>query len=827
MPTDYERYLEAKKRADTLIPRALTGVEAPVAETTGVDIPSLVAPSTPAANFLSDVVFSSEGSAKDFGQAFRRVSGGTLRGATLGAIDVFPEEKNATSSRVAEFIGTMAPWSLAGKAIGAIPLIAKLGQAAPVIGSAVRGGIAGATVGAAEQGISAARGNGFDAESVGESAATFAVLDGGLTALGKFGQFLLKTRQYRRFMAEFDAAVKRGDIPEPTKQELEGIKKAAMVGDGRPRPVPVTETDTEALTGVVDLKPRLIERSGKVVNLSIENPVYTFDRLGKPMKDAFYEPARDAEHIANVRIDAIRKATDKMAKTLRLGSKESQRIHAFAYSEQKGGEELLRAAGIETPTLNIAEKRAYDWMRQQLEKRYSEINAARAIAGTEPLPKVENYFTFSHATDILRRDGHSLTSATPSAINQAMKTANETAFQFEKRGFFGRKKLNLDALNLFKRYNESAIRHIEMTPIVSRNSEMLASRVKSGEEMISFAEKSPEAYKFLNQWNSHIAGMRASIFSPQVERVAEKLNRNIAFATLSFSARSVMIQPVAINNTVAVIGPKWTVSGVRSLLSGEAASAMEKSRVLLGREFDATVMDAFGIGGRVNTVIQKAGEAGLKPLKAADMVTAQASWLGAYNKATKLLKMSEKDAIRYADDIVVKTQASASPIDMSPIQRTAVGRSATLFQTFAINEFNMLRRELAGIGNKSISKKEAAKRLMRWIVGINIVNFVYEDVLKTNSPYPAPINAAMRANERGQSPTRAFLLELAGILPIVGGLKYGGSPFGATASTIEDARDIITGTASNRKTAQTVGKILGVPGTMQISKLQRLMEEKK
>ncbi len=82
-----------------------------------------------------------------------------------------------------------------------------------------------------------------------------------------------------------------------------------------------------------------------------------------------------------------------------------------------------------------------------------------------------------------------------------------------------------------------------------------------------------------------------------------------------------------------------------------------------------------------------------------DYISAEITWLGAYKKAISPknkggLGLSREEALTYANDTTVKTQASAQLHDLAPIQRSLEGRFLTTFQTFVINEWNFLSKDV-------------------------------------------------------------------------------------------------------------------------------------
>jgi len=232
---------------------------------------------------------------------------------------------------------------------------------------------------------------------------------------------------------------------------------------------------------------------------------------------------------------------------------------------------------------------------------------------------------------------------------------------------------------------------------------------------------------------------------------------------------------------------------------------------------------------------------GMKALKVLDMETATATWIGAYKKAVEVDKLPERLAVKYADDTVVKTQASASRYDLSPIQRSAIGKFFTTFQTFVINNWNWLSKEVVGLGNKEISNKTAMKKITRYIIGAMLVNTVYEDLLGVNSPLPAPLseaykvyrkteekNAKTRKEENMKSPAKAAVfaagLEFLQLVPGLGNARFGSSFLGAPAEYLGDISSKLAA-----ETGQYVGytpswleiggKTVGIPGTVQARKV--------
>jgi hypothetical protein len=558
----------------------------------------------------------------------------------------------------------------------------------------------------------------------------------------------------------------------------------------------------------------------------IENPIRTFEELGPQIKEIFYRPVKEAEHAAKIQFQKIHEQSEKLRKS--LPSKSSERIGIFAIFKQSGGEEILAKMGIKNiPELSPREMKVYEWMRKGLETYYNKLQEARAAAGKEKFGHVEDYFTFARQMTLIEQLGFSPIFSREKLLSNFMHRKT-TPFRFEKHRVGGLSRADLDAFGVFNRYMESATRHVNLSPAIAKGREMMNTfKDVDGENWILRDEK-PSAAKFITEWLDFQAGQRKPQLPNLIEKGLTKLNKNLAFSILSANIRSALIQPTAIVNTAAEIGPKWTYAGIKSILDN---SGMEKSNVLFSRQFDVNVSESLaGMPGKIGKAKQVLGNLGMKPLQFLDMQTAKATWNGAYKKGLSE-GMNERTAINYADDVVTKTQGSAMPSDMAPIQRTALGKAISMFQTFVINQWGFLTRDVLGIKNANINNKMMFKKVAAFVIGTTLFNILYEDILGIPSPMPSPINAFMKSLEKDDDIPSASLdaaLEIAQLAPVAGGgLRYGSSMLGAPAEYIGDIGKKLSPnyTGFTRPTGELIGKGLGIPGTSQIGKIIRINDK--
>ena len=298
------------------------------------------------------------------------------------------------------------------------------------------------------------------------------------------------------------------------------------------------------------------------------------------------------------------------------------------------------------------------------------------------------------------------------------------------------------------------------------------------------------------------------------ERTIAKLNQNLAFATLSGNIRSALIQPSAIINTITEIGSKNTLLGLKDMLANRGDFAIENSNVLLGRQFETAIRDvAEGIAGKTGRFKKEAGKMGLKLLQVLDGFTAQATWLGALNHAKVDLGLAGKQAMNFADDVVIRTQASAARSDVAKIQRSLGGRIATLFQTFVINDWNRLIRDVAGIGNPQMTTAQGVKKLAKYLTYVSLWNYAMEDVLGIPTPFPRPIKA-LREEDLGEAAKEAV-----SSIPLIGGAaRFGTGIGGALVDVFSQITKKVSGKYTPSSWWEIAGKLIGVPGTNQLKK---------
>lgn len=594
----------------------------------------------------------------------------------------------------------------------------------------------------------------------------------------------------------------------------------------------ITEKEFKLLRSLPDMKK-------KPIGGFTQNPIYAFEDWAASVgpkaqtwvKEKFYYPIREATHRADLHFKNIFDQVEARRKNLPHSS--SRRIYYYAISKEAGGAEILKNMRVkEVPKLTEGELEAYNWMRKGYESMYNQINAARIASGIEPIAKVKDYFTFAADMTLAEELGF--------GFNDAMLGKfvhpKATRFRYAIERIGGIQKVHTDGFGIFERYMKAATKHIYLSPEIAKMREFTGKFDLGKGKTWSMQRSQPRAYANITKYLDFLTGERRTILPDAIERVMVMLNKNITTATLSTNLRSALIQPTALHNTYIEIGPKYTMKGAVDLMRGKGAEAIQKSKVLFNREFDIDIKQTYeGVFGRIGSIKKAINDSwlGMKPLKYLDMQTATTTWLGAFEKAKEVYKMPEEKAIRYADDTVIRTQGSAAAHDLAPLQRIALGRFFSTFQSFVINNFNFLAKDVVGIKNPMMKPAESLHKVGRYVLGATIINTIFEEVLGINSPLPAPVRAAKKTYDKNGSEKEAAvsaMLELLQVVPGFGGLRYGSGVTGAGVDYLKDVTNKLAEEAGEyrgktKSWGELAGKALGIPGTGQVTKTTKILEK--
>jgi len=594
------------------------------------------------------------------------------------------------------------------------------------------------------------------------------------------------------------------------------------------------------------------------------------------------------EKISKLELDNILKGLDEVAG--KLSVQNFRRIGMRALWEQKDLRMRLEKEGYKEemiPKLSPEEQNVLNYMRNELEKIGKDINTMRTRNGLAPLKLLDNYFTAMYAESLANKFGikkiEGRTEVDPGVIADArlvqfrenplrfMKRMDPVAFIKSGRVFSP----DFDAKFVFKKYMENAIKHKNLTPtialikelrqplmtdkpLISKKTGKVVINKKTGKPVMEsfFLRKDrPEIDTALRRWSNTLAGRDVEALltlsdSPThrfIERTMGMINRNVVLSMIGFSARTVTVQPLALINTVAMVGKINATKGlIKAFKPGEMKRAVRESDVLLTASSDVNIASAFSRGGMnpVKNIRQQGFRRGSVDsyrkaatflMQETDRVTRTVTWLMAeeYGKSQGWSKTKTKN---YADEIVATTQGTSLPGDISPAQRSVLGKTALTLQTFTISDWNNFYNDIIGVGKAGtkLTPTQRANRIFTYAVLTGISNYVFDELLGIEPANPQPVKAAMDAYEDGdnffeilQAISYESIEKVPGITAVA---KYEGSLGGVSQQTIEDLikslKDPLNEDRFNRipGSLEMAGRLAGAP-VNQIKKVKKGLEE--
>jgi hypothetical protein len=600
------------------------------------------------------------------------------------------------------------------------------------------------------------------------------------------------------------------------------------------------------------LSAKKIPESGKLGSMldAVEIRINRFERFSKELKTTFYDAWIKKLADSKREFRGIRR---ELKADLKGVSKEDRlKMSIVAHSRQKNGPELLARMGItEIPTLTPMQEALVQKYGDKLAKLRDRINYVRVKTGLRPLGKVDNYFTWAHKVNHMK-DARILANEAAEfgpSFKGHSKEFKGSFFPYAERRGKKPTAIELDIFDGYEKYVAGALKEIHINPIAALAKEA-SNLIIVDKPRIRLGSTNPQLVKMLREWSDEILGIDpayagAATKMGKIAAWGEQRIHNLTLATLFGNVGTALKQPLALIGVVSETRLRDVMYGLGrtavDIGKGPESTARQKSNVLEVRVMDlmfdemAQNISKNGLAG----VKKGAAELASWPMTFLDSMTAQAGWNAAYRYGKRKLKLDEAAAIQHADDVVTRTQGVGVRGAVSPIQASRITKWATLFQTFAINDFNYIARDLVGIRHPDIKRPEQVKRVLKYVAASMLANEVFS-MMELDPPKPAPIQEYREAKKEGESKgaaTGQALLELLEVVPLIGGaIKYESSALGAAGEFAKDIPEALRSTlglidwgsmtpGEKRKSvetiAETLGKYYGVPMTTQIKKSMR------
>lgn len=602
-----------------------------------------------------------------------------------------------------------------------------------------------------------------------------------------------------------------------------------------------------------------------------EGTVWWADRIDAKVpgfSDIFVWPMFKEWHNATKDFMRTEVVSKKLSKELKLRGEDMKNIGNYGIWQQPEGKLYLQEVkGLKAaPKLTAEQRQYYDFMRDTFEDLFQQINQARAAAGLDPIKYTENYFTFFRDLSSAAAEGVDIINSKAAAVQDYMVKARQTFFQNAKdRVVQSDLPINNNAQKVLHKYMLEAYRHIHLTPVLSYARAILDTTYNRtalvekfgegvwptelvGQNKFKLSEAHPKMYEDMSQYLNYIVGITPKSNMPKfILKTATALNKNLAFSILSGAVDSALRQFGAWRLVITEAGPVNMMHAVERAAADfakpETGSRVGKGKFdrgirarsdqLLTRVFDATADHIYDtLNGKATTVSyvmhmrDKLGKAGLYPLKFTDEIAAVVAG-HAFELKGKKLGLKGDELKKFVDQGILKTQASGTRLAVPRAMRDPLMRAVLLFQTYVLNEWTYLTREVLGY-KSARPTKEKVRKAVYYVAATMAMTAAYEGI-GINSPFPTPIKAFVDSQERSDPMYKsiaAAAFEVAEVVPFVGGaIRFGTALGGPILSTAADLFQSLHGDPFTPPIIVSGAKLAGVPGMNAFWKGYRTLAE--
>ena len=384
-----------------------------------------------------------------------------------------------------------------------------------------------------------------------------------------------------------------------------------------------------------------------------------------------------------------------------------------------------------------------------------------------------------------------------------------------------------------------------------RNVDKILSDKKVNEALVR--KLGPERRDEFRRWMEAVASNNADRHnSGKVNAFIQQVRTNLTVAVLGLSYTTLAAQVFGLSTSVAQLGQdgkggfstkdgvKWMMVGLDQYLSSPAetvkhATALSgEMRHRLGNS-DRDLSDTLGsLSGKVS-MFRIAQRASLKAIGGIQFYVVDVpTWTGAYNKGLSQ-GMDEQAAVEYADTILRTSQASGHTKDLAALQRQkGLPQLLTMFTTYTTLLYGLLGQTITGMKPSEPSKVAGGISRLVWLMAVPAVADAF---LRQEGP--------PEDDEDGAMAWWGLKTLLYGVksTPLVGQIAGSvGEGYRATLSPVENLlgtkipqaiksamklmqEDEELELKDARKIVDAVGLTIGVPGTVQVVRALKALED--
>jgi hypothetical protein len=511
-----------------------------------------------------------------------------------------------------------------------------------------------------------------------------------------------------------------------------------------------------------------------------------------------------------------------------------ERIGTVAAARQSGGLERLANSGltgaeIDAIALTPAEENAYQFVRSKFEAEYPAVKKYALDVYNADVGQVDNYVSFMSDYDtmsdleIYERFGQRA-----EEISGIRTKTVEQGFT-KSRANLSRIKLETNIDKIFRRHLDDTAYMLTMGRDIKQYFEI----VNSPEMKAKLGDVGSLAWL---QWLDLMARKGGTEGAKRIAAL-DIIRKNIGAGVLAFRLSSALVQFSSFADTIATIGVEAATRGA--------------TRIATSKEWRNFVMDNFpevkkAVGDDVafrefgEGYLGKLSQIGLKPLQALDGLMRSTAIAGAYEKLalergiTIDLMYPDKSLVQEATRLMRQSQGSSffkdQPLAITSgyglTDNKSLNKTILTFQSFMLNRWDNLKRQVWRMGIKEKNYKKAAASLF-WIV---VVATSMEEGIRRGTR--KIINLATSDEQPEKSFVGNAIMNVVQSIPIMGQLasamSYSSNPV-PIINTFEQALSGIT-SATTGKTSQTKikgavralgagGSLFGVPGASQASQI--------
>jgi len=394
------------------------------------------------------------------------------------------------------------------------------------------------------------------------------------------------------------------------------------------------------------------------------------------------------------------------------------------------GREKLELRGIiEPPQLSKEEMEFYNFVRKQYDEMFPRIRETLAKSENRDIKQVDNYWPMitDRKAKRIKPDGteEEFAMNVKQVIQQnSFNLSKDTEAGFTITAMGGEQGVELNAGKVFLTHMEDSMYFVHMQPVLDKLNRITNFRIPKGlegagrqtiREMLG-----DQGVQYVDKYLATVAKNGAAQgVSSGWTRGMRMLRHNTSLAVMGGNASVAIKQPLALANAAMYVGPHHLLRSLErvGMLPGRKlpfqqlnknvqfildSSAELRMRQSAAGEFALYELSKEGIWFEKIPVVGRGLKTARKwafyPLQKLDSLSAMAVWDASYrNSIKKGLRHSE--AVIDADRIVRLTQSSGISKDMPfIIQRGEVARFIHQFQSFYINDWNLIKHDIVASG---------------------------------------------------------------------------------------------------------------------------------